>query len=87
MSKISRYCIAIFLSIIIEQLFINKYTIFMQVEAALLWWLHKNKHIKGYRAREEGDRPGEWGGGGGGGGKTAFMEETLLVRWYIYCYT
>ena len=46
MSKISRYCIAIFLSIFIEQLFINNHSIFMQVEAALLWWRHKNKHIK-----------------------------------------
>ena len=32
----------------------------MQVEAALLWWRHKNKHITCYLAREEGGR----GGGG-----------------------
>ena len=38
MSKISRYSIAIYLSIFIEQLLINNHTIFMQVEAALLWW-------------------------------------------------
>ena len=61
MSKISRYSIAI-LSIFIEQLFINNHTIFMQVEAALLWWRHKNKHIKCYMARE-----GELGLGVGGG--------------------
>ena len=54
MSKISRYSIAIYLSIFIEQLLINNHTIFMQVEAALLWWRHKNKHIKCYLAREGG---------------------------------
>ena len=82
MSKISRYSIAI-LSIFIEQLFINNHTIFMQVEAALLWWRHKNKHIKCYMAREgevglgvgggegiKGGRgEGERGGGGGGRGE------------------
>ena len=67
MSKISRYSIAISLSIFIEQLFINNLTIFMQVEAAMLWWRHKNIHLKCYMAREGGGRPG--GGGGVGGGK------------------
>ena len=43
-----------FLSIFIEQLFINNHTIFMQVEVALLGWRHKNKHIKCYRVREGG---------------------------------
>ena len=61
MSKISRYCIAIFLSIFIEQLFINNHTIFVQVEAALLWWRHKNKHI----TCSGGGRPASGGGGGG----------------------
>ena len=83
MSKISRYSIAIFLSIFIEQLFINNHTIFMQVEAALLWWRHKNKHVKCYRARVGGGRPGGWGGGGGGGGGGG--EETLYqCNWYTY---
>ena len=41
----------------------------MQVEAALLWWRHKNKHVKCCRARVGGGRPGGWGGGGGGGGR------------------
>ena len=68
MSKISRYCTAIFLSIFIEQLLINNHTIFMQVEVALLGWRHKNKHIKCYRAREGGGRPRGGGGGGGAGG-------------------
>ena len=71
----------IFLSIFIEQLFINNPTIFMQVEVALLGWRHKNKHIKCYRAREGGGRPGGEGGvGGGGGGRDT-------VHWYIYRYT
>ena len=78
MSKISRYCIAIFLSIFIEQLFINNHTICMQAEAALLWWRHKNKHIKCYRAREGEAGPGV--GGEGGGGRDT-------VHWYIYRYT
>ena len=47
----------------------------MQVEAALLWRRHKNKHIKCYRAREGGGQPGGWGGEGGGG-------ETLYVGTY-----
>ena len=59
----------IFLSIFIEQLFINNHTIFMQVEVALLGWRHKNKHIKCYSARE----------GGGGGGN-----ETLYIGTYMY---
>ena len=44
----------------------------MQVEAALLWWRHKNKHMKCHRAREGGG-----GGGGGGGGR-----ETLYIGTY-----
>ena len=52
MSKISRYCIAILFK------YINNHTIFMQVEVALLGWRYKNKHIKCYRAREGGSRPG-----------------------------
>ena len=56
MSKISRYNIAIFLSIFIEQLLIINHTIFMQVEAVLLWWRHKNKRLKCYLAREGGGR-------------------------------
>ena len=67
MSKISRYNIAIFLSILIEQLLIINHTIFMQVEAALLGWRHKNKRIKCYMAREWGGR--RKGGGEGGGGR------------------
>ena len=39
----------------------------MQVEAELLGWRHKNKHIKCYRAREGGGGGGRGGGGGGGG--------------------
>ena len=70
MSKISRYCIAIFLNIFIEQLFINNHTIFMQVEAQLLWWRFKNKHIKCYRAREGEAGPG---GGAGAGEKTLYV--------------
>ena len=53
----------------IEQLLINDHTIFMQVEVALLGWRHKNKHIKCYRAREGGGRPGR----GGGGGETLYI--------------
>ena len=52
---VSRY----FLSIFIEQLFINNHTIFMQVEVALLGWRHKHKML--YGAGE-----GEAGPGGGG---------------------
>ena len=59
MSKTSRYCIAIFLSIFIEQLFINNHTIFMKVESALLWWRHKKNAV--------GRRRGEAGPGGGEG--------------------
>ena len=70
MSKISRYSIAIFLSIFIEQLFINNHSIFMQVEAALLWWRHKKKYIKCYMARE---------GGRGGGGEGV---DRVLPKWY-----
>ena len=55
----------------------------MQVEAALLWWRHKNKHIKCYRAREGGGRPGGEGGGGGGGGGG---EETLYIGTYVPVY-
>ena len=79
MSKISRYSIAIFLSIFIEQLFINNHTIFMQVEAALWWWRHKNKHTECFRAREGEAGPGVGGegagGGGGGGGGTAELKK------------
>ena len=83
MSKISRYSIAIFLSIFIEQLLINNHTIFMQVEAALLWWRHKNKYIKCYRAREGG------GGRRGRGGERHYIlvhipvyMNTVLPKWY-----
>ena len=79
MSKISRYSIAIFFSILIEQLFINNHTIFMQVEAAMLWWRHKNKHIKCRLYGAGGGRPspGGWGG----------RKETLCTNWYTYRYT
>ena len=76
MSKISRYCIAIFLTIFIEQLFINNHTIFNLVETAALRWRHKNKRKKCW-ARDRGGRPG--GGGGGGGG----IHCTLVVGIYI----
>ena len=49
----------------------------MQVEVALLGWRHKNKHIKCYRAREGGGRPG-----GGGGGK----RHCTLVHIPVYMY-
>ena len=52
MNKISRYSIAIFLSIFIEQLFINNHTIFMQIVAALLWWRHKDKKAQ-YHMQEK----------------------------------
>ena len=64
MSIISRYCIAIFLSIFIKQLFINNHTIFMQDEAALLWWLYKNNHINAIR---RGRGPARGGRGMGRG--------------------
>ena len=59
MSKISRYCMAIFFKYIHRS---NNHTIFMQVEVAMLEWRHKNKHIKCYRARE-----------GGGGEETLYI--------------
>ena len=44
----------------------------MQVEAALFWWRHKNKHIISNtigRGRGRGEAgPGGGGGGGGEGG-------------------
>ena len=66
-----------------EQLFINNHTIFMQVEVALLGWRHKNKHIKCYRAREGGSRPGGGGGGGGGGDRE---RHCTLVHIPVYMY-
>ena len=52
---VSRY----FLTIFIEQLFINNHTTFMQVEVALLGWRHKNAIRRG--------------SGGGGGGGTLYI--------------
>ena len=58
----------------------------MQVEAALLWWRHKIKHIKCYRAREGEVSPGGGGGGGegrgGGGGR-----DTVPIGIHISRYT
>ena len=82
MSKISRYCIAIFLSIFIEQLFIYNHTIFMQVEAALLCMVVTQEQMHKMLYGAEGERPargvvvGGGGGGGGGGSDT--------VHWYAY---
>ena len=77
MSKTSRYSIAIFLSIFIEQLFINNHTIFIQIEAAMLLWRHKKKHKMLYGTGE--GRPARGGGGG--------RKETLYQLVYIYLYT
>ena len=73
MSKISRYKIAMFLSIFIEQLLKINHTIFMQVEAALLWWRHKNKRINAiWRGKGKAGGRGGGGGGGGGGGRRRY---------------
>ena len=65
----------------------------MQVEAALLWWRHKNKHIKCYRAREGGGRLGGGGGGGRGEGEETLhfgtytgIQNRVLPKWYKEVY-
>ena len=83
MSKISRYNIAIFLSIFIEQLLTINHTIFMRVEAVLLWWRHENKRIKCYMAREGGGGGRRKGGGGGGGG---VRRDTVPIGIHILVY-
>ena len=57
----------------------------MQVEVALLGWRHKNKHIKCYRARKGGGRPG----GRGEGGRDTLVHipvykymNRVLPKWY-----
>ena len=79
-------------SIFIKQLFINNHTIFMQDEAALLWWLYKNYHINAIR---RGRGPARGGGGGMGRGKRhctlvhipVYMNR-VLPKWYkeVYSY-
>ena len=76
MSKISRYCIAIFLSIFIEQLFLNNHTIFMQVEAALLCMVATQEQTL-YSAEGERSARGVCVCVGGGG------EETLYIGMHI----
>ena len=74
MSKISRYCIAIFLSIFIEQLFLNNHTIFMQVDAVLLCMVATQEQTHQMLYGAEGERSARGvcvcvcvcvGGGGG----------------------
>ena len=68
------------LSIFIEQLLIINHTIFMQVEAALLWWRHKNNRINAiWRGR---GKAGGRGGGGGGGGR----RDTIPIGIHIPVY-
>ena len=69
MNKISRYSIAIFLSIFIEQLFINNRTIFMQVEACVVMVATQEQTHKMLYGTGGGVRPGGVGKGGGGGEK------------------